>query len=495
MRENEFDLDTILAEFDAEVGSAPQPDPEPEPQPVYAPAPEPVYEPEEAAPKARKPSRPVREPLVEPPPVRERAQERPKKRKADRRRPFLSFLLTLLLALCLAFSAVNLHPAVAVSAGRGASAANQGSISLVRPSTPTPTLTPLPADTPAAVPSPAVSAEPTATPVPTPEPTPEPIHYVIPEGTLVAPAPQLSGFHSYTLDEADKVMELIARARDCGLLREDETVAFSPAVNFYRGGDAKNILCYFDETILVILWKEEIDGNCVTYTEIKVADGSQFRRKLADDSFGAGTQYFASELARSSNAVVAMNADFYLFRDLGMVVYNRELFRLNTWDNKYNSIDTLFVTAGGDFLYKRVGEWNDWDSITQFIADNDVVFSIAFGPVLVENGEAVPCAGYPVGEVNSGYSRAGIGQVDKLHYLYMAMNHSPEKAARWTVSTFAQHFAEKPVFTAYCLDGGQTGEVVFQGEAYNHVDFGSERLVSDIIYFASALPQEGGVIG
>ena len=193
-----------------------------------------------------------------------------------------------------------------------------------------------------------------------------------------------------------------------------------------------------------------------------------------------------------------MNADYYLFRDFGMVAYNRELFRFNTggYDanyNKYNCVDTLFVTAGGDFLYKRLGEQNTWDSIQQFIWDNDVVFSVAFGPVLVENGQALPCDWYPVGEVNSGYSRAGIGQVDKLHYLYLSLNHSNEKEARWTVSTFAQHFAEQGVQTAYCLDGGQTGEVVFRGEPYNYIDFGSERLVSDILYFATALPEEGGM--
>ena len=41
--------------------------------------------------------------------------------------------------------------------------------------------------------------------------------------------------------------------------------------------------------------------------------------------------------------------------------------------------------------------------------------------------------------------------------------------------------------TAYCLDGGQTGEMVFQGRPYNHIDFGVERTVSDNIYFASAI--------
>jgi exopolysaccharide biosynthesis protein len=92
-----------------------------------------------------------------------------------------------------------------------------------------------------------------------------------------------------------------------------------------------------------------------------------------------------------------------------------------------------------------------------------------------------------VGEVLQIYSRAGIGIVDDLHYLYMSLNHGSQEA-RWTVTEFARHFAEKPVQTAYCLDGGQTGEVYFCGSVYNYIDFGVERRVSDILYFATAVP-------
>ena len=44
--------------------------------------------------------------------------------------------------------------------------------------------------------------------------------------------------------------------------------------------------------------------------------------------------------------------------------------------------------------------------------------------------------------------------------------------------------------TAYCLDGGQTEEVVFRDQAYNYMDFGNERVVSDILYFVTAIPED-----
>ena len=50
----------------------------------------------------------------------------------------------------------------------------------------------------------------------------------------------------------------------------------------------------------------------------------------------------------------------------------------------------------------------------------------------------------------------------------------------------------KGVDKAYALDGGQTGELVFNGQVYNRIDFDAERTVSDIIYFASAVGDAGG---
>ena len=286
-------------------------------------------------------------------------------------------------------------------------------------------------------------------------------------------------------------MQVVEKARASGLL-DGQEVMFNPDINFYYDSEIKY---YCDETILAICWKELIDGNTVSCCEVKIADASQFRRKIADDTYGSPNQYYASSLSKQANAVVAMNADFYQFRDFGIVVYQRELYRYSDSNytgmySLYNCIDNCFVTAGGDFIFMHRGDTITEEELRQFIVDNDILFSIAFGPILVENGEVQPCTWYAAGEPTTGYSRAGIGVVDKLHYFYMNLNHSPEKAARWTVTEFAEHMHEKGIDTAYGLDGGQTGELVYKHEPYNYIDFGSERLVSDIIYFATAIPSE-----
>ena len=318
--------------------------------------------------------------------------------------------------------------------------------------------------------------------------------YRIGDNDLVAPKPNPAFFGRTPVDDAAKVLEVVDRAKASGLL-EGQDVIFSTDVDFFRDDD---ILWYCDDSILVICWKEWIEGRVCSCVEVKIADGSQFRRKLMNDTYGDDSQDYASNIAKSVNAVVAMNADFYAFRDLGITVYQRQVYRFNEFNytgfyQAYNSTDTLFINTEGDFLFFRRGDQTTKDELQQWVNDNDVLFAIAFGPVLIDNGQVLRTESYPVGEINMEYSRAGIGQKDRLHYLYMTVSHSVYGTPRCTVNEFAEIMSSKNLEKAYCFDGGQTGEIVFNGEPYNHIDFGAERTVTDIIYFASAI--DTGVSG
>lgn len=299
--------------------------------------------------------------------------------------------------------------------------------------------------------------------------------YTIAESDTVAPAPDPNGFG--TTQSPAVIKSVIADAAE--LLDGQDTV-WQEDLPFYPGAD---MYYYRDSTILVIVWKEIIEERCATLAEVKVADGSQFRRKLAEDSYGSAVYVNATTLASAANAVVASNADFYGWRQSGLTVYQRQLFR-----NSADKLDTCFVTAGGDMLFSRAGELGSDAAVEQYIADNDVLFSLSFGPVLVDKGELQPCESYPIGEVNQEYSRAGIGMTGDLHYLLMTVNHTDSRP-RATVNEFARFMYSKGCIKAYNLDGGQTSEIAMLGKPVNYIDFGAERPVSDIIYFASALPE------
>jgi exopolysaccharide biosynthesis protein len=59
-----------------------------------------------------------------------------------------------------------------------------------------------------------------------------------------------------------------------------------------------------------------------------------------------------------------------------------------------------------------------------------------------------------------------------------------------TMRTFSKYVAETGCLQAYALDGGQTTTIVLNNEVVNHVNYGSERKISDIIYFTTAIPQK-----
>lgn len=307
--------------------------------------------------------------------------------------------------------------------------------------------------------------------------------YTLDYYSTVAPKPDASKYGAVSISEADKVMDVVNMAMNYGLLDGQELI-FDPATEFYWDSD---IEYYCDETILVICWKERIENRVCSCVEVKIADGSQIRRKIMNDTFGSPEWGYASELAMSANAVVAMNADFYMYRDLGTCIYQGQIGRFDT------SCDLLMIDTNGDFNMLRASELTDRASLEQYITDKNILFGMAFGPILVKDGELQQLNGSyagGIGEMYEQYSRAGIGQVDKLHYLYMTVNHSQDSTPRADVNTFAKIMYSKGVKNAYNFDGGQTSEIMFNGDMYNYVDWGYERAVSDIIYFATAIPSE-----
>lgn len=301
--------------------------------------------------------------------------------------------------------------------------------------------------------------------------------YKIDEGELSGQKPNSANYGA-TTDPA-VVQQVIDSA--AGLL-EGQSLAWDAGTELYPGSQ---IEYYYDETILAITWKELIDNRVCTFAEIKIADGSQLRRMLAGNSYGSDVQYYPTEMAAMANAVVAISGDFYTYRQLGITVYQRQLYRFAP-----KSVDTCFFTASGDMLFSRAGEMSSEADTKQYIADNDVTFAVAFGPVMVENGQAIDCVSYPIGEVNKTYSRTAIGMRDKLHYILMTVNYEDNHSVAATLNEATSFILTKGVQKAYALDGGQTSTMVMNNHTVNRPDWGNERTQSDIIYFATALPEE-----
>ena len=140
-------------------------------------------------------------------------------------------------------------------------------------------------------------------------------------------------------------------------------------------------------------------------------------------------------------------------------------------------------------LFAYENDFSSEQEAQHWLDEHRVMFSLAFGPVMVDNGRDVTPYSYALGEVLDTYARCAIGQLGKLHYLSMTINcESPDHYVYVTLRQAADSMIAHGCVNAYTLDGGQTGSILIGGQLINPVQFGVERLVSDIFYFATAIP-------
>lgn len=302
--------------------------------------------------------------------------------------------------------------------------------------------------------------------------------YWLSDSDQVAPEPNQAGYGE--VNSYEELLPILEQAKE---LLAGQTLAFTPDRPVW---DGDTIHYYYDETILVVTWKEVHDECVYTVADVKIAHPSQLRRFLAGGEFGSDKQYKTTEMATSVNAVLASSGDFYGYRKYGAVVYEGELRRFEG-----EMVDTCYINDEGDLLFTYRGELKTEEEAKKFIEDNNVRFSLAFGPVILDKGELKVPDEYDLGEINGTYSRAALCQWDDLHYLVVNTSQEAGYWHRYPVKVFGKFIQDLGCKTAYALDGGQTTAIVMNDELITVPDYRTQRRISDIIYFATALPDGG----
>lgn len=299
--------------------------------------------------------------------------------------------------------------------------------------------------------------------------------YLLSDNDQVAPEPIQSNFGK-TNDPAS--LQWLIRAAH--LQMDGQDMLFCTETPILRNSE---INYYLDDTIFAATWKQEIHNVVYTISEVKIAHPSQFRRFLSGGAFGSERQFLTSQMASSVNAVVASAGDFYKFRLDGIVVYNGQVERFNDSD-----LDTCLIDDQGNLIFIKANEFQTRDDFQNYVDAHNIRFSLCFGPILVQDGKTCEPSSYLLGEINEKYARSALCQLGPLHYALITANGEDIYYSFPTIHTFAKVLSELGIETAYTLDGGQTATIVMNDEIINQVSYGAERYISDIIYFATALP-------
>ena len=222
------------------------------------------------------------------------------------------------------------------------------------------------------------------------------------------------------------------------------------------------------------------------YTDIYIADvviddPAYLKTALAEGSFGRNLTDTTSSMAEQNDAILAINGDYYGFRDTGYVIRNGYLYR-SVPAKDPNQEDLVLYENGAVDIVREA------DLTAEEIWHSGAEDIFSFGPGLVIDGEISVVEGEEVKRAQVTNPRTAFGVISPLHYLFVVSDGRTDESVGLSLLELAHLMKDLGCVTAYNLDGGGSSTMWFNGKVLNHpTTFGdtiAERGISDIVYIS-----------
>ncbi len=238
---------------------------------------------------------------------------------------------------------------------------------------------------------------------------------------------------------------------------------------------------YKDDNIQITIDTVRGYDTTVYIADIQVSDIKYLKAAFAGSTYGRNIKETTSNIAEDNNAILAINGDYYGFRDYGFVLRNGVLYRETADTTGDEGSEALVIDSDGDFSIVDESQTD-----VQDLVDQNVWQILSFGPTLINNGGITVTANSEVGKSMNSNPRTAIGQISSLHYVFVVSDGRTSASSGLTLLELAQIMYDKGCTVAYNLDGGGSSTIWFNGEVINkpttNGDTISERSVSDIVY-------------
>ncbi|MGG7212570.1 phosphodiester glycosidase family protein [Clostridium nigeriense] len=236
---------------------------------------------------------------------------------------------------------------------------------------------------------------------------------------------------------------------------------------------------YSDENIEIAIERDRENGTTFYVADITIKNPNLLKTAFANNTYGRNIKEATSVIASENNAILAINGDFYGFRNSGYVLRNGVAYRDTISTDEYG--EALVIDSEGNFEIINESETSMSD-----LENQGVLQVLSFGPALVENGESVVGENDEVGKAMVSNPRTAIGQVGPLHYIMIVSDGRTSESEGFTLKELSNILVDRGCITAYNLDGGGSSTMVFNGQVINKPTTNGksikEREVSDIVY-------------
>ena len=251
---------------------------------------------------------------------------------------------------------------------------------------------------------------------------------------------------------------------------------------------------YEDASIRVRTETREEGGSIWHLAFVDVASAAQLRTWTANPAnLKSTTVRTVTKMTKQAQAVIAISGDNYMDHPTQTTYEVRMGQEIRRKSNRKK--DILIIDLEGDFHFilsdpdadsKAHAEKTDSE-----IARYQIANAYTFGPALVMDGEVRTMRKDYSYNPNRPEPRAAIGQTGHLSYVLVIVE-GRGKSKGVTHQELADFMASLGCLQAYNLDGGNSAEMVFGETVWRGQPRGDERGISDILYFATAVPGNGG---
>ncbi|MBG0770143.1 MAG: phosphodiester glycosidase family protein [Anaerolineaceae bacterium] len=239
---------------------------------------------------------------------------------------------------------------------------------------------------------------------------------------------------------------------------------------------------YQDENIQITINVIREYNTDIYIADVVISDIAYLKTALANNTFGRNIKDTTSSMAEEHDAILAINGDYYGFRNSGFVLRNGVLYQSTA---RSSSSEALVIDADGSFEIV-----NEAATDAQALYDEGALQIFSFGPGLIEDGVITVNGNSEVSQSKTSNPRTAIGMIDPLHYIFLVSDGRTSDNAGLSLLELAEVMQEYGCTVAYNLDGGGSSTMVFNGQVINNPTDGrtfGERNVSDIIYIGGSL--------
>lgn len=234
---------------------------------------------------------------------------------------------------------------------------------------------------------------------------------------------------------------------------------------------------YKDDNISINVTQQRVQNTTVYIADIQVSNVAYLKSAFADNSYGRNIKETTSDMAEQNNAILAINGDYYGFRNYGYVLRNGTLYRNNYGDSDDESF-VIYNDGNCDIITESQQDANN-------LLESGAVQILSFGPGLIENGNLVASQNEEVDQAKTSNPRTAIGMITPLHYVMVVSDGRTEESEGLTLYQLGELMKNYGCTEAYNLDGGGSSTMYFNGKVINNPTDGrksGEREVSDIVY-------------